>query len=165
MVTWQLPVPAHAPLQPANSEPVPGAAVTVTTVPLSYRTLHAAPQPTPPEPVLTLPVPAPAVASDSANCLTFQVAVTFRAWLMVTWQLPVPVHDPPQPANTDPVPGVAVSVTTVPVSNGTLQVAPQLSPSGLEVTLPEPVPAFATVSANCTTSQVTVTLRAWLIVT
>jgi len=165
MVTWQLPVPVHAPPQPANTEPVPGAAVSVTTVPLSNRTLHAAPQPTPPGPVLTLPVPAPAVAIVSANCLTFQVAVTVRAWLMVTWQLPVPVHAPLQPANTDPVPGVAVSVTTEPVSNGTLHVARQLSPSGLEVTLPEPAPAFATVRANCTMSQVAVTLRAWLIVT
>jgi len=166
IVSWQLPLPVHAPLQPEKTDPVPGVAASVTTVPLSNRALHPVPQPTPLGPVVvTLPAPAPAMDNVSANSLTFQVAVTLLAWLIVTWQLAVPVHTPLQPANTEPVAGVAVSVTTVPVSNGTLHVAPQLRPSGLDVTLPVPFPAFATVSANCTTFQVAVTPLAWLIVT
>ena len=33
IVTWQVPVPAQAPLQPAKTLPVAGVAVRVTTVP------------------------------------------------------------------------------------------------------------------------------------
>ena len=33
MVTWQVPVPVQAPLQPAKDEPAVAAAVRVTTVP------------------------------------------------------------------------------------------------------------------------------------
>src|ERR1700733_11538743 len=42
------------------------------------------------------------------------VAVTFSAMLMVTTQLPVPLHAPLHPAKTKPLCGVAVSVTRVP---------------------------------------------------
>ena len=41
-------------------------------------------------------------------------AVTLRAAVMETLQLPVPVHAPPQPPNTMPASGVAVSDTDVP---------------------------------------------------
>jgi hypothetical protein len=165
IVTSQLPVPEQAPLQPENTEPVAGVAVSATTVPVSNWTPHAPPQLSPFGVEVTLPAPAPALVTVSANCFTLQVAVTLRAWLIVTWQLPVPVHAPPQPENSEPVAGVAVNVTTVPVSNGTLHAVPQLTPSGLEVTVPAPAPAFAMVSMNCCTFQVAVTPCAWLIVT
>jgi hypothetical protein len=43
------------------------------------------------------------------------VAVTFLWAFMVTVQVPVPEHPPPdQPVNTEPVTGQAVSVTTAP---------------------------------------------------
>jgi hypothetical protein len=43
-----------------------------------------------------------------------KVAVTERAWLIVTVQAPVPEQSPLQPAKVEPAVGVGVSVTTVP---------------------------------------------------
>ena len=43
-------------------------------------------------------------------------AVTVRAWDIVTWQVPVPLHAPLQPANLEPLAGLAVKVTTVPLA-------------------------------------------------
>jgi len=42
------------------------------------------------------------------------VAVTDRAWSIVTMHAPVPLQAPLQPVNADPESGVGVSVTTVP---------------------------------------------------
>jgi hypothetical protein len=42
------------------------------------------------------------------------VATTFRASVIATVQLPVPVHAPLHPAKVEPVRGVAVNVTFVP---------------------------------------------------
>ena len=42
------------------------------------------------------------------------VAVTVRAWDIVTVQVPVPEHAPLQPPNVEPDAAEAVSVTTVP---------------------------------------------------
>ena len=55
--TMQLPVPVQAPLQPAKVEPVAGAAVSVTVVPLAYVAAQVDPQ-LMPEP-LTVPLPVP----------------------------------------------------------------------------------------------------------
>lgn len=78
------------------------------------------------------------------------VAVTDVAAFIVTVQVPVPEHPPPdQPANTDaPDVGAAVSVTTVAWRKLAEQVAPQLMPAGELVTVPVPVPAFETVRAK-----------------
>jgi hypothetical protein len=46
----------------------------------------------------------------------------------------------------EPALGVAVSVTTVPLTKSAAHVAPQLIPAGLLVTVPAPVPARLTVS-------------------
>src|SRR5438093_12057311 len=74
-----------------------------------------------------------------------KVAVTDWAALIVTTQIPVPLHPAPlQPLNTDPLAGVAVSVTGVPPANDALHVAPQLIPTGLLATVPLPLPAFVT---------------------
>ena len=75
-----------------------------------------------------------------------KVAVTDLAADMVTEQVPVPVQLPLQPAKVEPVAGAAVKVTTVPLSYGSEQSAPQLTPAGLLVTVPLPVPALVTVS-------------------
>jgi hypothetical protein len=73
------------------------------------------------------------------------VAVTERAWVIVTVQVPVPVQAPLQPVKVEPVDAVAVRVTLVPLVKVALQVAPQLTPVGLEVTVPDPVPLLVRV--------------------
>jgi hypothetical protein len=58
---------------------------------------------------------------------------------------PVPEQPPPdQPAKVDPEAAVAVSVTLVPTLYEAWQVAPQLIPEGLLVTVPVPVPFLGT---------------------
>jgi hypothetical protein len=48
--------------------------------------------------------------------LAVKVAVTLRAWFMLTVQVvAVPEQSPPQPANVLPVVAVAVKVTLVPL--------------------------------------------------
>jgi hypothetical protein len=74
------------------------------------------------------------------------VAVTAAAALIVTVHGPVPVQAPLHPVNAEPALGVAVSVTTVPLTKSALHVAPQSIPAGLLVTVPAPVPARLTAS-------------------
>ena len=71
---------------------------------------------------------------------------------------------PLQPANVEPLDAAAVSVTEVPLAKLALQVVPQLMPVGDEVTVPAPVPAFVTLSANVDVAlKVAVTARAAVI--
>src|ERR1700681_4437136 len=77
------------------------------------------------------------------------MAVTDRAALMVTEHVaPDAASHPAQPVRTEPEDGVAVRVTVVPLAYGAEQVAPQLIPAGLELTLPLPVPCGITVSVG-----------------
>jgi hypothetical protein len=77
------------------------------------------------------------------------VAVTVVSVLSVRMQEPVPLQPPPdQPANTEPDAAAAVSVMPVPCANCDAQVAPQLIPTGAEVTVPVPVPAGVTVNVD-----------------
>jgi hypothetical protein len=58
--------------------------------------------------------------------------------LIVT--VPVVQPWPLQPVNLESAPAVAFKLTTVPLSNNAKQVAPQLMPAGVLITLPLPVP-------------------------
>ena len=76
-----------------------------------------------------------------------KVAVTVVAPEIVTVQLPVPEQPPPvQPPKAEPAAGAAVSVTAAPLAKLAAQVAPQLIPAGLLVTVPVPAPAGALVT-------------------
>jgi hypothetical protein len=64
--------------------------------------------------LVTVPLPLPDLAAVSVKA-GWNVAVTARAWLMVTWHVPVPVQPSPlQPVKAEPAPAAAVSVTSVP---------------------------------------------------
>src|SRR5207247_8723951 len=61
----------------------------------------------------------------------------------------MPEQPPPlQPPKVEPAAGAAVSVTAVPLAKLAAQVAPQVMPAGLLVTVPAPVPALETVSVK-----------------
>jgi hypothetical protein len=75
------------------------------------------------------------------------VAVTEWTVSIVTAQLPIPPHAPPQPVKVDVPSGVAVNVTSVPTLNAAEHVAPQSIPTGDEVTDPSPVPVLVTLRA------------------
>ena len=144
------PEPVQAPeLQPANTEPAPGVAVTVTEVPaakLAVQTvLHVSPAGT----LVTVPVPAPVTVTVSPTVADAKVAVTVVALVGVTVQVPVPVQPPPdQPMNAAPLVGVAARTTELPEGKLAEQVVPHAMPAGALVTLPFPRPARITVSAT-----------------
>ncbi len=98
---------------------------------------------------MTVPVPAPARVTVSAKVPPepLNVAVTARACVIDTVQLPVPVHAPFQPAKVEPLAAAAVSITDAPLVKFALQDVPQLMPEGDEVMVPVPVPALVTVRA------------------
>jgi hypothetical protein len=114
----QVPVPVQAPLQPANVEPVVAAAVRVTDVPLAKLALQVVPQFTPVGAEVTVPAPLPALVTVNAkvDVDVLKVAVTLRAAVIDTVQVPVPEHAPLQPANVEFAAAAAVSVTDVPVA-------------------------------------------------
>ena len=160
IVTAQVPVPEHPlPLHPAKLEPVLAVAVSVTTVLEAKLAVQVEPQLIPTGLLVTVPLPVPALLTVSAWVVPVKVAVTDRAALIVTTQVPVPEHPLPlHPAKLEPASGAAVSVATVLEAKLAVQVEPQLIPAGLLVTVPLPVPALLTVSAYCSAVNVAVTL-------
>src|SRR3989442_907034 len=94
--------------------------------------------------------PAVGVMMEAAGgVMSVNVAVTVVAALRVTGQAPGPEQPPPvQPLKVEPAAGAAVSVTAVPLAKLAAQVAPQVMPAGLLVTVPAPVPALETVSVK-----------------
>ena len=76
------------------------------------------------------------------------VGVTITDVVIVKTHVPVPLQPAPlQPAKVEVGLAVAVSVIAVPDLKVVVQVAPQLIPTGLEVTVPVPVPPGITVRA------------------
>jgi hypothetical protein len=150
IVNVHVPVPSQGPApQPVNVDPVAGAAVNVTIVPLAKLAAHAVPQLIPAGALVTVPVPVPAFVTVTAKVFAaVNVAVTAAAAVTVTTQAPVPVHAPLHPANVDPVAGAAVNVTIVPLAKLAAHAVPQLIPVGALVTVPVPVPASATVNVK-----------------
>jgi len=85
---------------------------------------------------LLVTVPLPLLVTVSFG---LKVAVTVLDADMLTLQVaPLTVAQPLQLANCQPVAGVAVRVTVLFSAKGALQVAPQLIPAGLLVTVPLP---------------------------
>src|SRR2546425_926624 len=111
--------------------------------------------------------PAVGVMMEAAGgVMSVNVAVTAVAALRVTVQAPGPEQPPPlQPLKVEPAAGAAVSVTAVPLAKLAAQVAPQVMPAGLLVTVPAPVPALETVSVKVCRLKVAVTVVAPEIVT
>ena len=69
--------------------------------------------------------------------------------------VPVPEQPPPlQPVNTDPDAAAACNVTDAPLPKSEEQVPPQEMLAGLLVTVPAPLPAFATVKLTFPTASV-----------
>src|SRR5437016_4980141 len=104
--------------------------------------------------------PAVGVMMEAAGgVMSVNVAVTVVAALRVTVQAPGPEQPPPlQPLKVEPAAGAAVSVTAVPLAKLAAQVAPQVMPAGLLVTVPAPVPALETVSVKVCRVKVAVTM-------
>src|SRR2546428_670248 len=153
------------PLQPLTVEPPAGAAVSVTAVPLAKLAAQVAPQVMPAGLLVTVPAPVPALETVSVKVCRVKVAVTVVAAESVTVQAPVPEQPPPvQPPKVEPAAGAAVSVTAVPLAKLAAQVAPQVMPAGLLVTVPVPAPAGVTVNTKVGT-KVAVTVVAAEIVT
>src|SRR5205809_8140545 len=88
---------------------------------------------------------------------------------MVTVQVvPETASQPLQPLNMEPRSGLAVKVTTVPLTSEAEQVAPQSIPGGSEVTVPLPMPkplALGTLEVKRVRLKLAVTVRAAIMVT
>jgi hypothetical protein len=129
-----------SPVQPLKIDPAAGVAVKATTAPEENAALHVAPQLIPAGLLVTVPLPLPALLIVSVK-VGVNVAMQLTATDMIT--LPsLQSASPVQPAKADPADGDAVSVTVLPALNDALQVAPQLIPAGLLVTVPLPLPAL-----------------------
>ncbi len=147
MVTTHVPVLAHPlPVHPLKNEPDEAVAVSVTLAPLAKVAEQVEVQLLMPAGSLdTVPLPVPDGVTVSVYVSVLNVAVTDRAADIVTVQVPDAfVQSPLQPAKTEPVVGVAVRTTEVPSLKLAVQVAPQLMPAGLLVTVPVPPPPLVT---------------------
>lgn len=164
MLTVQvLAAPVHAPVHPEKLEPAPGVAVRVTEVFAAYCSMQSEPQLMPAGVDVTVPLPLPPRVTLSAKLGgTENNAVTVRLTLIDTTQVvALPVQAPVQPAKIEPAAGDAVNVTLLPSTYDSEQSAPQLMPTGDEVTVPEPAPERLTVSVRAgSLSNLAVTARA-----
>ncbi len=119
-----------------------------------------APQLIAPMLLVTVPVPLPFLETVSVCWSSVNVAVTLRAWSIVTLQAPVPLQSPLQPVKVEFKPTLAVRSTEVPCANVSPHVPGQLIAPGLEVTRPLPFPAGVTVSSRCARSNCAFTVCA-----
>ena len=75
----------------------------------------------------------------------------FAVFIVTVQVVPFAVSHPFQPVKMERKPGLAVSVTTVPLSKSTEHVDPQSIPAGLDVTVPPAMrPVFVTVKGTLT---------------
>jgi hypothetical protein len=160
--TTQEPVPVQpAPFQPVKVDPPSAVAVRVTAMLLKKLALQIAPQSIPVGAEITFPVPVPPLRMVTVKVpwggSTLNVAVTVV--VLATWQIPVPVHPPLHPAKSDPALGEGVNVTVVPPGYVPVQSPPQLMSTGVDVTVPAPVPflLIVTVIGGGITLKVAVT--------
>src|SRR5690606_15593730 len=111
-------------------------------------------------------VPVPLFETVSVRGMMSNVAVTLRAWSIVTSQVVLAseqlASDHP-PNVLVPLVGAAVSVTTVLCTYDCEQSPGQLMPDGFDVTVPVPVPFVPTESVWDTRVNSAVTLRAAVI--
>jgi hypothetical protein len=117
----------------------------VTLVPAAKPAVHVLPQSMPAGVLVTVPVPVPALVTVSVGLCSVNETVTLLAASIVTVQLPVPAQAPLQPVKVEPVDELGVRVTLVPEVKLVLHVLPQSIPTGLLVTVPDPVPPGLTV--------------------
>lgn len=152
-----VPVPVHDPDQPENTNPVAGAAVSVTDVPEANGAEQVLPQLMPGTFEVTVPVPDLVTLAVNAG---ENEAVALRACDITSEHVVVePLQSPDQPVNTEPEAAVAVSVTDVPAAREAVHDVPHEMPPTLDDTEPDPVPARATLS-RCSGTNVAVTSRA-----
>ena len=86
-----------------------------------------------------------------------KVAVTVTFAFIVTTHVPVPAQPPPvHPIKVLFTAGVAVRVTTAPPEKFAKQVTPHLRPTGLDATVPAPVPFLDTDSCAVTGNRLKV---------
>jgi hypothetical protein len=159
-VTAQAPVPLHAPLQPAKTEPAVAVAVSVNGVPGATDSEQSDPHEMPAGALVTVPAPVPLLVTVSVTGLRLNVAVTVVAALTVTAQVPVPLQAPLQPANVEPAAALAVRANCAPGVTDSEQSDPHDTPAGALETVPVPVPLFATVSVTGVRLNVAVTVVA-----
>jgi hypothetical protein len=177
IVTVQVPSPGHEKPgseldQPANAvPPLPAGVAVNVTLGEEKPNEHVLPQLMPDGLLVTVPL-APVVdvfATARFASVELKVAVTLRAWLIVTTHVPVPEQPSPlQPMNWTFAPGVAVSVTTVFWGICAEQAEPQLIPPVSLVTvlpLAGAVPFFVTVRGKATPAKLAVTVRAMFMFT
>jgi hypothetical protein len=87
-------------------------------------------------------------AEGLAEAVVVKFAVTTTRVFPLTVHGAVPAQPPLQPVKAAPDAAVAVRVTMLLVGKLAEHVAPHVMPAGLLVTVPVPVPAFATVTAS-----------------
>ena len=162
----QDPVPAHAPVQPVNTESALAAAVRTTVEPGKKPTWQKdGGQSIPAGSDVTVPEPGPVSMTLMSPVSKSAVTVVVPA-AGLNEQVLVPGHVTPlQPLKTVFAPGVAVRMTVEPGLAMTVQVpapdgAKQVMPAGDEVTVPEPAPTKAAWTTAVSKFAVTVVVPA-----
>jgi len=146
-------LPEQLPDQPANADPLAGAAVNVTAVFNGNVTEQTLPQEMPAGLEPTVPPPVPPRVTNRLAVVTgggaagVAVAVNVAVQPAFSDNTPVklgavPEQCPDQPLKVEPLAAVAVSVTLVLAGKFATQALPQETPAGDVATVPLPVPAL-----------------------
>jgi hypothetical protein len=107
--------------------------------------------------LVTVPVALPLSVTARVGVLE-KAAETLVLAVIVKVQVLTPVHPAPlQPAKKEPTVGRAVNVICVPGAKTAVQVAPQLTPAGLLVTVPLPLTVTVTERLDAVPAKFAVT--------